>query len=130
GQNGAGLIRAYRYGLFAPGKARVVIDIARPVRVRSHAIRPRQGGGGARLALELVPTGRAAFMADLALNAPRHHHEPDEIEDAAPADSSRPVVVIDPGHGGLDPGALGDGFYEKDVVLAVSHELRKVLEAA
>lgn len=131
GQKGGGLARAFRYGLFAPGKARVVIDIDQPVHVRRHAIGPRPGGRGARLALEIVPTGRAAFMANVALSSARRHHEPEETDDteAAPADSSRPVVIIDPGHGGTDPGAVGDGFYEKDVVLAVSHEVRKMLEA-
>jgi N-acetylmuramoyl-L-alanine amidase len=40
------------------------------------------------------------------------------------------VIVIDPGHGGVDPGAIGvTGVYEKDVVLAMGLELRRQLEA-
>lgn len=52
---------------------------------------------------------------------------------AAPRESTRaalPLVVIDPGHGGADPGAIGpQGTQEKRVVLAVAQELRRRLEA-
>jgi N-acetylmuramoyl-L-alanine amidase len=44
-----------------------------------------------------------------------------------PADRSRPLVVIDPGHGGKDPGASGGGYREKDVVLQLALRLRDEL---
>lgn len=41
----------------------------------------------------------------------------------------KPVIIIDPGHGGVDPGAIAfNGIYEKDIVLKLSHELRRQLE--
>lgn len=47
-----------------------------------------------------------------------------------PADE-RKLIIIDPGHGGVDPGAIGhSGTYEKQVVLAMAHQLKKVLEAS
>ncbi|MBL8697692.1 MAG: N-acetylmuramoyl-L-alanine amidase [Alphaproteobacteria bacterium] len=45
--------------------------------------------------------------------------------------ASRPVVVIDPGHGGQDPGAIGaSGTYEKTITLAVSRDVKRRLEAS
>ncbi len=44
-----------------------------------------------------------------------------------PQDKSRPLVVIDPGHGGHDPGASGQGYREKDLVLGLSTALRDEL---
>jgi len=41
------------------------------------------------------------------------------------------VIILDPGHGGIDPGAVSrDGLYEKDVVLAISFALRDLLDQA
>ncbi len=44
-----------------------------------------------------------------------------------PQDPSRPLVVIDAGHGGHDPGASGEGFREKSLVLALARALRDTL---
>jgi len=66
GRQGQGLIRAYRYGLFAPGKARVVIDTAQPVRVQRQAMNMDPAGGGARLVLDLAPTDEETFLASIA----------------------------------------------------------------
>ncbi len=47
-----------------------------------------------------------------------------------PRAPEKPLIVIDPGHGGEDPGAIGvGGIYEKDITLAVARELRRQLEA-
>ena len=64
----------------------------------------------------------AGACASPSLAAPRR---------AAPrGQSALPLVVLDPGHGGADPGAVGQGgLQEKRVVLAVAHELRRRLEA-
>ncbi|MFW5634611.1 MAG: N-acetylmuramoyl-L-alanine amidase family protein [Erythrobacter sp.] len=49
---------------------------------------------------------------------------------AGPDDPARPLVVIDAGHGGRDPGSVGGGVREKDVVLAIARSLRaELLEA-
>jgi len=133
GAQGQGLIRAYRYGLFAPGKARVVIDTTQPVRVQRQVMNVDPAGGRARLVLDLAPTGEDAFLASIAPPpaAARHHESHgDDTRPDPPAANARPVIVIDPGHGGPDPGASGPGFFEKEVVLAVAHQVRTALEAS
>ena len=132
GQQGRGLIQAYRYGLFAPGKSRIVIDTKGPVRVEARV--PERGAGSmnARINLELTPTDRASFMAKLPPPAPR----PKETAGREPEEATvelkphaKPVVVIDAGHGGVDPGAATGEVLEKDVVLAVARHLRTILVA-
>ena len=131
GQQGQGLVRAFRYGLFAPGKARIVIDTTLPVRVHRHAMGVHATEKGARLLLDLAPTDEATFLADVAPPPAVRHHEPhvDDAHAKPPSANAKPVIVIDPGHGGPDPGAPGVGFHEKDVVLAVAHQVRVALEA-
>jgi N-acetylmuramoyl-L-alanine amidase len=130
GQQGSGLIRAYRYGLFAPGKSRIVIDATRPVQVQKHAM---TDGKTVRLSLELVPTNEASFLADVAPPPKPQLQEspnPDDVRGQPPRPANaKPVIVIDPGHGGPDRGAPAPGFYEKEVVLAVSKHVRAALEA-
>lgn len=132
GQEGKGLIRAYRHGLFAPGKSRIVIDATGPVRVEKVAMTARVGTKSARLNMDLVPTDRASFLAKVKPPAPsaREARIPEDLaaKSARPA-SAKPVIVIDPGHGGVDPGTLSAGVLEKDVVLAVARQVRSVLEA-
>ena len=64
---------------------------------------------------------------------PARNEKPDKPEkkyskQSATSTSDKPLIVIDPGHGGVDPGTEGpDGTYEKDVVLAYARELRSRL---
>lgn len=134
GKQGRGLITAYRYGLFAPGKARVVIDTAGPVRVETANVSRQSDGSGHRLDVELVPTTAMELAAaELASAAHTIDVKPDEPSLAAvskPVEKvtrTRPVVMIDPGHGGIDPGAQGAHGAEKDIVLAVSREIKRAL---
>jgi N-acetylmuramoyl-L-alanine amidase len=131
GLKGGGLIRAYRYGLFGPGKSRVVIDLKSAVRVEKHALTDRAEGGKTRLVLELARIDAAKFVPDVAPVAPRAEPRKD---DAGRGSKARPpnakhVIVIDPGHGGIDHGTVWSGYREKDVALAVGKELHAALEA-
>lgn len=56
--------------------------------------------------------------------------EPAAPSAQAPRRIERPVIVLDPGHGGVDPGAIGiGGSHEKDITLAMAREIRRQLEA-
>ncbi len=144
GGKGKGLVSAFRYGLFAPGKSRIVIDVVEPVLIDKAFVRAAENGQPARLVIDLVRTSPEEFekqrkkqTALRAIGTGNFQTSTEEIGDgkgrsdsAGRPKKTKPVIVIDPGHGGPDIGAPGDGFYEKDVVLSVSLQLRKALEAA
>jgi len=131
GQEGRGLVSAYRFGLFAPGKGRIVLDLTAPVSIDKAFVLDPMEGQPARLVVDLVKTDRAAFLSSVA--APVRSIEQPPMPEPAVAESgdTRPVIVIDPGHGGIDPGAVNSdaGVTEKEVVLAIAAKLRDKLAA-
>jgi N-acetylmuramoyl-L-alanine amidase len=127
GRKPQGLVKSYRYGLFARGRSRVVIDLAQPALPARVSTQPVLGGVAHTLTLELRKADRDAFLR--AVGSAREQAEAVPEKPATPAGDTRPVVVIDPGHGGLDSGAIGVGnTIEKDVVFAFATELRQKLE--
>lgn len=116
-----------RAGLYRPGWTRLVLELAEPMAVKTAEM--TTDDGRAQLALRLVPVSEDEFTA--AAGAPD--------EGAAMPLPSLPtgktrqrgdgplVVVLDPGHGGIDPGAERDGVVEADLVLRFARELRDVL---
>lgn len=181
-----GLVTGLGRGLFAPGRSRLVLDVAAPFRVARQLLLPPSGTSRShRLVLELEPlptpadrtataaadrrpppvpiprpatvppTGAAPAASlpapPLTLPAPATPATDDggeadvaaaaaaaiagQVAPGAPptppvdaAEPSLPVVVIDPGHGGVDPGAVGvGGVLEKAVVLDVALDLRDLL---
>ena len=113
---GPGLARGVRFGLATPGRSRLVVDLAGPART-SATLEP--GADGVALTLTLRAQDAAAFAAGAAAAPP---------PPAAP--QRAPIVAIDPGHGGIDPGAAQGGLIEKDVTLAHAQALRAALERA
>jgi N-acetylmuramoyl-L-alanine amidase len=133
GATGRGLIKAYRYGLVMAGGSRIVIDVTRPVRIEKAAMLESKDGQPARLILDLSATDREAFLRRLALDrtamrASEASKVP--VPQAKPSGDPRPLVVIDPGHGGPDTGTKAGGgeIMEKNVVLDFSVALRDQLE--
>lgn len=133
GDSGRGLIKAYRYGLVMAGGSRIVIDVSKPVRVDKITMLDAASGVPARLVLDLTAVDRATFMRTLALdNKARTDAAKPAPRDAPPVASSdpRPMIVIDPGHGGPDTGAKAPGgeHEEKAIVLEFATLLRDQLE--
>jgi N-acetylmuramoyl-L-alanine amidase len=124
GQREHGLVQAFRYGLFAAGKSRIVIDTTGPVRIEQATVARRSGTKAVILNIDLAPTDAASFIR----NPPTAQRLPATAEPAHQArPGAKPIVVIDAGHGGLDPGAVRGEVIEKDVVLAVARHLRTAL---
>jgi N-acetylmuramoyl-L-alanine amidase len=119
-----------RFGRFQPGWSRLIADLAQPYLTKDITLRADNGDGIAQLELQFVPTEPEVFAA--AAGAPKDALWPDEALDRriAPVEDDQFVVVIDPGHGGIDPGAERDGETEKDLMLRFAQSLRDALERA
>lgn len=133
GERARGLVKAFRYGLIMQGGSRIVLDTKAPVRLEKAFVIDAAEGQPARLVLDLVATDRASFMRNITLaNRSAQQSASARPSDAPPKveGDARPLIVIDPGHGGIDNGAKGTGGeLEKDVVLAFALTLREKLEA-
>lgn len=141
GHMSKGLIRQVRYGVVEKGKSRIVIDTDGPVLIKRSQLLPKKGKSKPRIAIDLVGTTAEAFLAaqtrDEAASSPETTAslpvimpaiKPGDVPEL-PRDKGRKVIVIDPGHGGIDPGALSPSkTKEKDVVFAFALELKKELE--
>ena len=141
GHMSKGLIRQVRYGVVEKGKSRIVIDTEGPVLIKRSQLLPKKGKSKPRIAIDLVGTTAEAFSAaqlqDEAASSPETTAslpvimpaiKPGDVPEL-PRDKGRKVIVIDPGHGGIDPGAISPSkTKEKDVVFAFALELKKELE--
>ncbi len=126
---GAGLVQRYRFGHNTPQISRVTLDLASNALVEKHfLLKPSADSPNFRLVVDLKAADEAAFEA-AAGRTVAASAAPADAAAASSTNNARRVVVIDPGHGGRDPGAIGPaGGREKDVVLAVSRALRDALE--
>ncbi|MFY9835066.1 MAG: N-acetylmuramoyl-L-alanine amidase [Xanthobacteraceae bacterium] len=131
GDTGRGLIKAFRFGLVMPGGSRIVFDLVKPARVERAFVMDAANGAPARLVLDLAATDRESFLRKVAVEEKASNAQPPQPREpqAATADS-RPLVVLDPGHGGIDTGTKGPGGEEeKDIVLDFAKRLRGRIEA-
>jgi len=127
-----GLVLSTRSGLLTAGKSRIVIDLSEPALVEKSEMLPPENGLPARLIIELTKTTHKAFAAQSKAPPPLQPLETAKLaaqqKDAA---DKRPLIVVDPGHGGVDAGALGrtTATPEKDVTLEFCKILKGKIEA-
>ena len=132
-----GLITGMRFGLFKPGLSRVVLDSAGPVKItKAFMVKPAPGRPY-RVVLDISRDSETAFMTAYKQSGervgPRAKRlplpRPPQVKSSTRKDE-KTVIMIDPGHGGVDPGAISrSGVWEKHIVLAFSKELRRQLLA-
>jgi N-acetylmuramoyl-L-alanine amidase len=143
------LVSAVRAGLFEPGHSRLVIDLAQAAQLSQGYVLPPTGATPWRLILDLSPVTDDAFRAATVLNqitrispqggvgvaaakpsAPALKTLPPEKPTAKKVSGRKIIVAIDPGHGGIDPGAISaGGIYEKNITLMAAQQLKQKLEA-
>jgi len=125
------LATAVRFGIYRPGWSRMVVDLAAPMVIETVEMKTNPELGDALVQLRLtaadddefairsgaINTGQWARPAIISTDQPMTRHSPD-----GPL-----IVVLDPGHGGIDPGAQHDGLNEADLMLQFARELKEVL---
>lgn len=135
GERGRGLVKAFRFGLVMPGGSRIVIDTTGPVRVERAFVLDQSEGLPARMVLDLAAVDRETFLRASAIDN-RLPREPARRADREPAlapptadGDPRPIIVLDPGHGGIDVGTRApSGELEKTMVLDFGLMLRDKIE--
>lgn len=141
------LVKDVRFGGLGGGKGRLVIETGDPVIIKAAFAIDKSGGQPDRIVVDFSKTSAAMMkeattqkmgnMAvatnpiDIPKTTPKVLPSPksSETEEKFNPAKDRKLIIIDPGHGGQDPGALGvNGAYEKTIVLAVGLELKRQLE--
>lgn len=148
---GKGVVTGWRHGQFGQG-TRVVLDLNSAVKVTGTQDLPARDGHGPRLVVDLAPTGQGEFGAQIGrIWGERAIQDQAMVSASAPGERTadgycprppalplirrtavaRPLIVIDPGHGGVDPGThASNGRVEKDLTLAIARQLASRLESS
>ncbi|WP_293765597.1 N-acetylmuramoyl-L-alanine amidase [uncultured Aquitalea sp.] len=126
-------IKTARAGQFTPDTVRIVLDLKTDIKPQAFTLTP-VAEYKHRLVVDLYPASGAQDDPLLAL---LEDYNKGKLQEPAPQikpkkqDSNRPIVVmLDPGHGGEDPGAIGmNGTREKDIVLKIGKQLKRMIDA-
>ena len=140
------LISDIRQGALMPDISRIVFDLKQPAIVQSAFLLPQQGKQKNRIVIDYAPASAAQFNAhkgtihgtltvdDTAKTKPQRDDTPRPPKNAARPSTvqrDKPLIIIDPGHGGVDPGTVGHHkIYEKHIVFPMAHTLKKELLAS
>ena len=133
---GSGVVSSYTVEMAEAGRARTLLTLTQPAQVQQAYVLDAVADQPARLVVDLIldtPEGFAARVAsDLAAAMANQGIAPQTASTDpgthVPVPDTRPLVVIDPGHGGIDNGASApNGVHEKDITLAFALQLQDVL---
>ncbi|MBI6629984.1 N-acetylmuramoyl-L-alanine amidase [Pontibaca salina] len=123
-------IAQVQFGGYLPGLSRLVAELVQPMAVRQAAMRIDDDSGAGHLVLTLAPVSADRFAAKAgAPTDPRWDLPAPTLTPLRPTrgENAPLVVVLDPGHGGIDPGAEAGDVAEKHLMLTFARELREVL---
>jgi N-acetylmuramoyl-L-alanine amidase len=135
---GRGLVSSFTVELSEKGRARTTLTLSSPAQVQQAYVLKAVADQPARLVVDLIPDTPEHFAQKVAADLSASIANRGQAPGAMPTDPgalgnsaiSRPLVVIDPGHGGIDNGASApNGVHEKNITLAFAVELQKVLIA-
>jgi len=132
GESGRVLINAFRFGLVMQGGSRIVLDLKKPVRIDKAFILDAAEGQPARLIIDLTAVDRETFLRTIAQEnraSPQAQQKNGDQDASKDAGDPRPLIVLDPGHGGIDNGTQApSGENEKALVLGFALSMRDKIE--
>lgn len=127
GRRREGVVQSFRYGLFAPGRSRIVVDLSSPAVVGRIETATRARDGAVLMTIPFQRADREAFRKAAGAGDTTPVAAKAIAQEAA---DQRPLVMVDAGHGGTDPGAIAaGGVYEKDIVFGFAQALVARLES-
>lgn len=128
------LVSSYVIEQVAADRVRTTLTLAGPAQVQQAYVLDAFNDQPARLVVDIIPAEPEVFAANVERDKAQSSATAAQIAESTPAGGSelpivtRPLVVIDPGHGGIDSGAEApNGVREKDIVLAFSQRLQELL---
>ena len=131
------LIKSARAGQFSPDTVRLVLELKNPVKPQVFTLQPVAGFKN-RLVVDLYPVARGGQPQDdplLSLLEDFNKGQLDTPQTRPRNNDTRTanrkiVIMLDPGHGGEDPGATGPaGNHEKNVVIRIAKQLKTLIDA-
>lgn len=142
-QSGSSLIASIRHGVLSSDTSRVVFDLRNNVELIKSFALPSVSSKPHRIVLDVV---ERPAVAKVSLSSPAASTQPTSLlkpkviqastarsvpepKAVKPQKARRKIIVIDPGHGGKDPGAVSGRTYEKRIALSLSKALKKELDA-
>lgn len=142
------IIAATRIGELNSQDRRVVFDLSKPVLIKQVFMLEPSKNNGWRFVIDLVSSSERDFESKAGLKYAISSKGKTKTNMAAASNSSskgwfssfksnskpkarQKIVVLDPGHGGKDPGAIGayGRTHEKNITLAMGKELKSLLES-
>jgi len=136
------MVKDVRFGALGAGKGRLVIETSVPVMIKTAFPIAKASGLPDRIVIDFAKTTDAVMKetttqtlgnmsGNIKSDTELEFKNKSELQKKSGQNNSRKLIIIDPGHGGQDPGAIGvNGAHEKNITLAVGLELKKQLERA
>lgn len=108
---------------------RMVFDLLKPVNIKKHFVLQPQSNLPWRLVVDIEPASQRDFDGKSGENAVSSNASKGYKPALKMPAHQKKIIVLDPGHGGQDPGAIGySGTYEKHITLTFAKELKELLE--